>query len=97
MSRRFYRCRSSSNSANRVRQNYRLAGIRQTADCAETFSTDILKTSGNHDTGVCDTTRVRILASGRAQASRVEQRQLQFLQSGTLNITLGNIRRANAV
>lgn len=67
-----------------------LVGIRQTVDYSETFSTDILKTSSNRDTGVCDTTRVRILANGRAQVSEVEQRQLQFLETGMLNITLGN-------
>lgn len=44
---------------------------------------------------VCDTARVRILANGRAQASEVEQCQLQFLETGMFNITLGNILCAN--
>lgn len=39
---------------------------------------------------------MRILANGRAQASEVEQRQLQFLETGMFNITLGNILCANA-
>lgn len=39
---------------------------------------------------------MRTLANGRARASEVEQRQLQFLETGMFNITLGNILRANA-
>lgn len=38
---------------------------------------------------------MRILANGRAQASEVEQCQLQFLETGMFNITLGNILCAN--
>jgi len=38
---------------------------------------------------------VRTLANGRARASEVEQRQLQFLETGMFNIILGNSLCAN--
>lgn len=39
---------------------------------------------------------MRTLANGRARTGEVEQRQLQFLETGLFNITLGNSLCANA-